>query len=283
MSVKSPFVVSADWLESRLSQPDLKIVDASWYLPVHNRNQREEYEVGHIPGAVFFDQDAVVEPGAALPHTLPSPAVFEAHASKLGLSNDDTIIVYDGPGIFTAPRVWWMLRVMGAKKVHVLDGGFDNWKKDGRPVTSNMTVVTPAEFIADFDDSRVAPFSLVQTIVSEGGAQIADARSPGRFSGSEPEPREGMRSGHMPGAYNLPVMTLSENGYLKDLEALRSVFNEAGMDLDKPVVTSCGSGVTAAAIILALESLGHQDNRLYDGSWSEWGSRDDTPIDTGNS
>ncbi|MEO4041201.1 3-mercaptopyruvate sulfurtransferase [Hoeflea sp. CAU 1731] len=283
MSVKSPFVVSADWLESQLPEPDLKIVDASWYLPFQNRNQRKEYDDGHIPGAVFFDQDEIVEPGADLPHALPSPAVFAAHASRLGLSNNDRIVVYDGPGIFTAPRVWWMLRVMGANKVHILDGGFDNWKKEGRPVTDAVTRPAPTEFIADFDDSRLAPFSMIQSIVSEGGAQIADARSPGRFSGSEPEPREGIRSGHMPGAFNIPVMTLSDNGYLKDLEALRSAFDEAGMDLDKPVVTSCGSGVTAAAIILALESLGHQDNRLYDGSWSEWGSREDTPVDTGNS
>ncbi len=283
MSAKSPFVVSADWLESHLSQPDLKIVDASWYLPIQNRNQREEYDESHIPGAVFFDQDAIVEPGAALPHTLPSPAVFAAHASRLGLSNNDTIIVYDGPGIFTAPRVWWMLRVMGANNVHVLDGGFDNWKKDGRPVTDAATLAEPGKFIADFDDSRIASFRMIQSIVAEGGAQIADARSPGRFSGSEPEPRAGMRSGHMPGAFNIPVVTLSENGYLKDTDALRSVFDTAGMDLDKPVVTSCGSGVTAAAIILALESLGHQDNRLYDGSWSEWGSREDTPVETGNS
>lgn len=283
MSVKSPFVVSADWLESHLSEPDLKIVDASWYLPIQNRNQREEYDESHIPGAVFFDQDAIVEPGATLPHTLPSPAVFAAHASRLGLSNNDTIVVYDGPGIFTAPRVWWMLRVMGANKVHVLDGGFDNWKKDGRPVTDAATLAKPGKFIVDFDDSRIASFSTLQTIVAEGGAQIADARSPGRFSGSEPEPRAGMRSGHMPGAFNIPVMSLSENGYLKNADALRSVFDTAGMDLDKPVVTSCGSGVTAAAIILALESLGHQDNRLYDGSWSEWGSREDTPVETGNS
>ena len=185
--------------------------------------------------------------------------------------------------MFTAPRVWWMLRVMGANKVRILDGGFDNWKKDGRPVTDAATPAGHGEFIANFNDSRIASFPMIQSIVAEGGAQIADARSPGRFSGSEPEPREGMRSGHMPGAFNIPVMTLSENGYLKDTDALKSVFEKAGMDLDKPVVTSCGSGVTAAAIILALESLGHQDNRLYDGSWSEWGSRDDTPVETGNS
>lgn len=281
MAEKSPFVIDADWLESRLGTPGLAIVDASWYLPAQKRDAKAEYEAGHIPGAVFFDQDLVVEPDSTLPHTLPRPQVFARYVGTMGISADDTIVVYDGPGFFSAPRVWWMFRIMGVFQVYVLDGGLDRWKSKGRPLTAEATKIAPNVFHADFDAKRVASLADVRKIVAEGGDQIADARSPGRFSGSEPEPRKGVRPGHMPGAKNVPAASLSRGGSLLPLDELRAAIENAGIDLDKPVVTSCGSGVTAAVITLALESLGHKDNRLYDGSWTEWGGLSDMPVATG--
>jgi thiosulfate/3-mercaptopyruvate sulfurtransferase len=281
MPDKSPFVVDADWLQSRLHTPGVSIVDASWYLPAQKRDPKAEYEASHIPGAVFFDQDLVVEPGSTLPHTLPSAKVFAQFAGSMGISADDTIVVYDGFGMFSAPRVWWMFRVMGANDVFVLDGGFDRWKAGGRPVTADVTKVAPCVFHASFDAGRVASLADMRGIVDGGTAQVADARSPGRFAGTEPEPRPGIRSGHMPGARNLPVASLSANGSLLPLPELKKAIEAAGIDLSKPVVTSCGSGVTSAVITLALESLGYRDNRLYDGSWTEWGGREDTPVVTG--
>jgi len=279
MSDKSPFVVSADWLQERLGSPGLSIVDGSWYFP--GRDARAEYEAAHIPGAVFFDQDLVVDADSDLPHTLPDPLTFERHVSSMGITKDDTIVVYDGPGLMSAPRVWWLFRVMGAKKVFVLDGGFERWRSEGRPVTSEQTKIAPTAFVSEFDARRVVPFEEMRRIVEGGEAQIADARSAGRFAGTEPEPRAGLRGGHMPGAVSVPSSTLSENGQLLPLDRLREKLESAGLDLSKPVVTSCGSGVTAAVITLALESLGHKDNRLYDGSWSEWGRHKDTPVVTG--
>ena len=281
MSERSKFVVSADWLEERLGQPGLSIIDGAWYLPAHNRDARAEYEAGHIPGAVFFDHDTVVEPDTGLPHSLPHARLFAAFAGSMGVSEEDTIVVYDGPGFFSAPRVWWMFRIMGAKNVFVLDGGLDGWKREGRPVTDEQTDVAACVFDAKFDESRVATFDQMMRIVDAVSSQIADARPAGRFEGTDPEPRAGMRSGHIPGAVNVPALSLAKDGKLLPVNELRDVLQKSGVDLEKPVVTSCGSGVTAAVITLALESLGHTDNRLYDGSWSEWGGRTDTPVVTG--
>lgn len=280
MAEKSPFIVDADWLQEKLGTPGLTVVDASWYLPAAGRNAAAEYEAGHIPGALFFDQDAVVDPDSPLPHTLPPPEVFARHAGSMGISADDTIIVYDGPGVMSAPRVWWMFRVMGVFQAYILDGGIDRWKKEGRPVTSEPTKVAPCIFHADFDANRVASLDEMKAIVAGKSRQIADARSAGRFAGTEAEPRAGLRSGHMPGAKSVPVGTLSRNGSLLPLDELRHTIEKAGIDLGQPIVTSCGSGVTAAAVTLALESLGHRDNKLYDGSWTEWGGRADTPVVT---
>ncbi|MQX77471.1 3-mercaptopyruvate sulfurtransferase [Sinorhizobium medicae] len=278
---RSDFVVSADWLEQRLSDPAVRIVDASWYLPAQNRDPKAEYAAAHIPGAVFFDQDAIADQTSVLPHTLPSPEAFAKAVGAMGIGENDVIVVYDGPGIFTAPRVWWMLRVMGARNVFVLDGGMDGWKAEGRPVTAQLPNPEPRVFKASIDRRAVTSFERMKDVVENRLAQIADARSAGRFSGEEPEPRAGMRSGHMPGARSLPSGVFSEGGKFKDLDQLSRTFADAGIDLSKPVVTTCGSGVTAAIITLALQSLGHKDNTLYDGSWSEWGSRPDTSVATG--
>jgi thiosulfate/3-mercaptopyruvate sulfurtransferase len=278
MAEDSPFIVDADWLQEKIGQPGLTIVDASWYLPAQNRDARAEYEAAHIPGAVFFDHDLVSDQDSALPHTLPSPQDFAQYVGTMGISADDTIVVYDGPGFFSAPRAWWMFRVMGVFQVYVLDGGFDRWKTDGRPVTAQPTKIAPGIFHADFDARRVASLADMRRIVGSSESQIADARGPGRFAGSEPEPRAGVRSGHMPGARNVPASALSENGAFLSKDRLRRVIADAGIDLSKPVVTSCGSGITAAVITLALETVGHTDNQLYDGSWTEWGGLSDTPV-----
>lgn len=280
-SRQSPFVVSADWLEERLETPGVSIVDGAWYLPAQNRDARAEYDAAHIPGAVFFDQDQVADPDAKLPHTLPTAAHFAQSVGAMGISDKDTIVVHDGPGFFSAPRVWWMFRLMGAKEVYILDGGLDRWKKEGRPTTAEPTRIAPCFFEATLDEKRVASLEDVRRAVEDGSATMADARPKGRFTGEDPEPRPGMRSGHMPGARNLPAAALSRDGSLLPLDELQGAFEKAGIDPSAPIVTSCGSGVTAAVLTLALESLGHKNNRLYDGSWSEWGGLADTPVETG--
>jgi len=277
------FTVSQSWLRERLDKPGLSIVDASWYLPAQGRDAKAEYDAAHIHQAVFFDQDLVVMPDSKLPHTLPPPELFAQHAGSMGLTESDTIVIHDGPGLFSAPRAWWMFRIMGAREVYILDGGMDGWKAAGLPVTSEPTKIATSLFTPDFKAERVAGLEEMREIVDEGRMQIADARPAGRFTGSEPEPRAGMRSGHMPGARNVPASALARDGKLLPPDELRAIFDKAGVDLSRPVVTSCGSGVTAAVVTLALETLGHKDNRLYDGSWSEWGGRSDTPIVTGES
>ncbi|NLR95870.1 3-mercaptopyruvate sulfurtransferase [Rhizobium sp. P38BS-XIX] len=279
---KSRFVVSADWLQGELGAKDLRILDASFYLPAHKRDADAEYASGHIPGAIRFDQDKISDHLTNLPHMVPSPDNFAAEVGKLGISETDRIVVYDGPGLFASPRVWWLFHIaMGAPNVFVLDGGLDAWKAEGRPLETAAPAFEPATFKPKFDSSRVVSLDEMRGIVDSHSLQIADARSAGRFAAEEPEPREGMRSGHMPGARNLPSGVFATNGKLKSLPELRETIEKAGINLDKPVVTTCGSGITAAIITLALESLGHNSNKLYDGSWSEWGSRADTPIATG--
>ncbi|MFB9952219.1 3-mercaptopyruvate sulfurtransferase [Rhizobium puerariae] len=281
MSETSRFVVSSEWLHKELGSPDLRILDASFYLPAQNRNADAEYAAGHIPGAIRFDHDKVADHSTGLPHMVPSPEVFAEATGRMGISEKDRIVIYDGPGIFSAPRAWWLFRIMGAKQVFVLDGGLDGWKAEGRPLETALPSSTPSTFKTDFRVDKVIDFQTMLSIVGDGSRQIADARSAGRFAGTEPEPRAGMRSGHMPGARSLPSGTFSVNGKLKSLPELRKAIEDAGIDFGQPVVTSCGSGITAAIITLALESLGHEDNALYDGSWTEWGNRQDTPVVTG--
>ena len=282
MKEQSEFIVSDDWLKARLGDSKLSILDASWYLPAAKRNGREEYKKAHIPGAVFFDHDKVCDETSGLPHTLPSPDKFAQFASDMGVNADDTIVIYDGIGFFSAPRAWWMFRVMGANNVYVLDGGFAGWKEKHYPVTGEPTKIRKTLFKVNFDAEKVVLIDEMRELVDGKTTQIADARNHKRFLGEEAEPRPGMRSGHMPGAHNIPFATLSEGGNFKDLSKIKTIFKDAGINVAAPVVTTCGSGVTAAVLALALESLGNHNVRLYDGSWSEWGSKKDTPVVTGN-
>ncbi len=277
----SPYLVDCDWLFARLEDDDVSIVDASWYLPDMKRDGRAEYDAAHIPGAVFFDLDAIVDPGSTLPHTMPDAETFARMVGKLGISDTDTIVVYDGSGLFSAARVWWMFRTFGAAKVVVLDGGFPAWVEARLPVESGTAPLYPALFKTERNEGAVVSFENMRAIVKAGSHNVLDARPAGRFTGEVPEPRSGMRSGHMPGATSVPAASLVKNGKLRPVEELRGVFDAANVDLTQPAVTTCGSGVTAAIITLALETLGARDHQLYDGSWAEWGVRTDTPVETG--
>ena len=276
-------IVSTDWLASCLGDPDVRIVDSSWYLPAQKKNGRWEFERARIPGARFFDIDQIAETESGLPHTLPTPEYFAERVTELGINNNHQIVAYDGLGIFSAARAWWMFRVFGHDKVAVLDGGITKWRNEVRPTEEGTpTVQASADppFHATYDASMFRSLDDIRANVESHAEQIADARSAGRFNGTEPEPREGMRSGHIPGSCNLPYGDLVDpkSGTLLETSQLESAFVRAGLSLDKPVVTSCGSGVTAAILSLSLHLLGHEDHALYDGSWSEWGGRDDTPI-----
>jgi thiosulfate/3-mercaptopyruvate sulfurtransferase len=274
-------VVSSEWLANELGASDLKVIDASFYLPAQGRNADAEYLAGHIPGAIRFDHDKVADHSTGLPHMVPAPDLFAEAVGKMGIRETDRIVVYDGPGIFSAPRGWWLFRIMGAENVFVLDGGLDGWKAEGRPLETETPAPSTTTFKTDLRLDKVINFREMLSIVVDGKRQIADARSAGRFAATELETRPGLRSGHMPGARSLPSGTFSVNGKLRSLPELRQAIEDAGIDFGQPVVTTCGSGITAAIITLALESLGHEDNALYDGSWTEWGGRDDAPVVTG--
>jgi thiosulfate/3-mercaptopyruvate sulfurtransferase len=274
-------LVSTDWLAENLKRPDLAVVDASWYLPAQNRDGQKEYLAAHIPGAVHFDIEEISDRSSPLPHMMPSPEQFARQVGKFGIDADKTIVVYDGAGLFAAPRVWWMFRVFGAKDVHILDGGFPKWKAEGRPTESGQ--VNPGEvvFKPRFNAGAVADTQRVRRALDTGSAQVVDARSAERFTGAAPEIRPGIRSGHMPGALNAPSSTLIENGRLKSPVELRKSLKNAGLSFEKPVITSCGSGVSAAIVSLALDELGHPADALYDGSWTQWASTSGNPVTTG--
>ncbi|WP_150526069.1 3-mercaptopyruvate sulfurtransferase [Roseibium sediminis] len=281
MTAPSP-IVSTDWLAANLSAPDLVVVDASWYLPQMGRNADAEYMEGHIPGAIRFDIDDVSDPSSGLPHTLPAPHVFASKMRRLGIGDGQRIVVYDGIGLFSAPRVWWMFRVMGVEDVFILDGGMRKWKAEERPLEDLPVRRPERHFTARLNNLALADIDDVMKVVQSGSAQILDARPAGRFTGADPEPRAGMRSGHMPGARNLPFnMLMQEDGTIKPADQIAALMKDAGIDPEQPVITSCGSGVTAAVLTLGLTMIGAKNLRLYDGSWSEWGGRSDTPIDTG--
>jgi len=268
MTHENPYIVSAEWLHQHLNDPDLRLVDASWALPHMGFDAQRHFEMAHIPGAVFFDQDEIADKSSTLPHTVPSPQEFAVHVGAMGISEKDKIVIYEETSHFSAPRVWWLFRLMGVNQVFVLDGGLQGWQAAGFPVTDAPTPVQPATFTPNYRDRAVVSLAEMREIVAQREIQIADARGAGRFSGHEPEPRPGMRAGHMPGARNLPYPQLMQDGYLKPLAEMRQAFEDAGIDINKPVVTSCGSGVTAAILTLGLQALGNQEVRLYDGSWS---------------
>lgn len=272
MSASSPFV-STEWLAAELGKPDLVVVDGSWYLPAAKRNGGAEFLDRHIPGAVFFDLDGISDHSTDLPHMLPTAAEFATAVGALGMSDSQRIVVYDSAGLFSAPRVWWTLRAFGARDVKILEGGLPKWLAEGRPTESGPATRAPATFAATLDASIVADIPRIENALADGKTQVLDARSADRFKGEAPELRPGIPSGHMPGALNLPSAKIVRDGALIPPDELKAALDSSGLDLERPVITSCGSGVTAAILWVALESIGRTPVALYDGSWTEWASR----------
>jgi thiosulfate/3-mercaptopyruvate sulfurtransferase len=275
-------LVSTGWLADHLADPDLRILDASWYLPDQNRDGKADYAAAHIPGARFFDIDEISDQRSALPHMAPPPEKFISRMRAMGVGDGHQVVVYDGAGLFSAARVWWTFRLMGKTDVAVLDGGFPKWQAEGRPVEDMPPVVRDRHITVQRQAHLVRDVTQVANAAKLGTAQILDARSAGRFAGTVPEPRPGLRSGHIPGAICVPHATvLNADGTMKAPDELRAILTAAGVDLARPVITSCGSGVTAAILNLALERIGHRSHALYDGSWAEWGMYDDLPLARG--
>ena len=274
-------LVSTEWLAQHLEAPDLRVVDASWYLPAQGKNGRAEYEAGHIPGAVFFDIDEIADTESDLPHMLPSPEKFAARVRKLGLGDGNRIVVYDQLGLMSAARVWWMFRVFGHKDIALLDGGLPKWIAEGRPTEDRLPQPRERHFTARYNNLMVRDLAQMKRNLDSKREQVVDARSAGRFDGREKEPRQGLRSGHIPGSRNIPFTELLDpkTKTLLPAPTISDRFRKAGVDLSKPVVTGCGSGVTAAVLAFGLHLIGHPDVALYDGSWSEWGRPGDTPVE----
>ncbi|HEU4367949.1 MAG TPA: 3-mercaptopyruvate sulfurtransferase [Methylomirabilota bacterium] len=279
-SVMGP-VVTTQWLATQLGAPDLRVVDGTWHMPQLMRDARAEFEAAHVPGAVFFDIDAIADPATSLPHMLPAAEAFAAAVGALGVGSGDRVVVYDVRGVVSAARVWWTFRAFGHEAVAVLDGGLKKWRAEGRPVERGAVKPTVRVFRARRRPELVRDLAAMRANLDSRDAQVLDARSAGRFAGTEPEPRPGLRGGHIPGSLNLPYETLYQaDGTLRPPDELRGAVQAAGVDLARPIVTTCGSGVTASVLALALHLLGRPDVAVYDGSWSEWGGRTDTPVET---
>ncbi|TMJ69477.1 MAG: 3-mercaptopyruvate sulfurtransferase [Alphaproteobacteria bacterium] len=276
-------LVDTEWLAAHLDDPHIRIVDSSFKLPGIAPTAREDYDRGHIPGAVFFDIDEIAEPGTSLPHMIPSPELFARKMEQLGIGDDDRVIVYDSAGLSSAGRAWWMLRLFGHHNVALLDGGLPKWKAEGRPLETAVPNPPRRRFSARFDPALVRDKQALLGNLSARREQVLDARAAGRFEGNVEETRPGLRRGHIPGSRNLPYdrVTDPQTRRLRDAEALSGLFRDAGLALDRPIVTSCGSGVTACALAFALHLIGHPGAAVYDGSWSEWGLPGDTPVETG--
>ncbi|HEX6980938.1 MAG TPA: 3-mercaptopyruvate sulfurtransferase [Alphaproteobacteria bacterium] len=278
-----PPLVGTGWLADNLGRDDLVVVDATYHLPTVMRNARAEYEAAHIPGARFFDIDAIADQASPLPHMLPSPEQFARAAEAMGIGDGDHVVAYDTYGLMSAARAWWMLRVFGHDRVSVLDGGLPKWRREGRPLTAAVPGPVPARhFTPRFRPELVRTKAQLLSNLTTRAEQVVDARAPGRFHGTEPEPRPGLRSGHIPGSRNVPYTNLIDREALTVLppERLRDAFVVSGVDPDRPVITSCGSGVTACVLALGLHVIGARSVAVYDGSWSEWGLPGDTPVET---
>jgi thiosulfate/3-mercaptopyruvate sulfurtransferase len=276
-------LVGTDWLASHLDDPHVRVVDCSFKLPGIAPTAREDYQRGHIPGAVFFDIDDVCAPGTSLPHMVPSAELFARKLGALGIGDDDRVVVYDSNGLSSAGRAWWMLRLFGHDDVALLDGGLPKWKAEGRPLDATIPNPAPRSFTAGFDPALVRDKAALLGNLATRREQVVDARAASRFDGSAAEVRPGLRSGHIPGSRSLPYERLTDPAthQLRSPGELTRLFEQSGVALDRPVVTSCGSGVTACALAFALHLIGHPGAAVYDGSWSEWGLPGDTPVETG--
>ena len=282
MSDDPKTLVSTEWLDEHLNDPDLRIFDASWYLPAMNRDPRAEYDLGHIPGARFFDIDEISDQRSELPHMVPPAEKFISRMRAMGVGDGHQVVVYDGAGIFSAARVWWLFRLMGKTDIAVLDGGYPKWVAEGRAVEDMPPIMRDRHITISRQNHLVRDVTQVAAASKLGDHEILDARPAGRFRGEDPEPRPGLRGGHIPGSKSVPLnILLNGDATMKSGDDLRLAFANAGVDLTKPAITSCGSGVTAAAINLALERAGHRQHSLYDGSWAEWGMYNDLGVETG--
>ena len=275
-------LVSTEWLAAHLKDPDLRILDASWYLPDAGRDARAEYDAAHIPAARFFDLQEMSDHRSALPHTAPPPEKFISRMRAMGVGDGHQVVIYDGAGLFSAARVWWLFRLMGKTGVAVLDGGLPKWLAEGRDVEDMPPVLRDRHMTVSRQNQLVKDVTQVAHAAKLAEAEIIDARAAPRFRGDTPEPRAGLRAGHIPGSKNVPYGgLLNSDGTMKPVADLRAAFQAAGVDLAKPAITTCGSGVTAAVLSLALERIGHRNHALYDGSWAEWGMYDDLAVATG--